>query len=130
MNTNNLKELFEGTIKRAKNDVPLRKCDVCNMVRPQDLMINYIAGVGSPGHPLMPSFQCPHTEHWACSIEHLHDIIIHCTEEILAMIAMLHVNMHEQSEQKSHLYEEAKAHLERYTNGNGINSIPSGSTLS
>lgn len=118
-----LQELFEGTIKRAKNDVPLRKCDVCNVQRPQDLMINYIAVVGSPGHPSMPAFQCPHQEHWACSLEHLQDVIKHCSEEMIALVAMLHVNMHEKSDSKSHLYDEAKQHLERYTNGSKPNEI-------
>lgn len=113
-----LQELFNGTIKRAKNDVPQRKCDVCNVTRVQDNMINFAMMIGSPGHPLMPSFQCAHGEHWACSLEHLNDIMQHCLSEMIAITAMLHVNMHEQTDQKSHLYEEAKAHLERYQNGN------------
>ena len=116
MNTEELKKLFEGTIRTAQNDVPMRKCDVCNMQRRQDTMINFAMMIGSPGHPDMPAFQCAHGEHWACSLAHLNDIMQHCLKEMMAICAMLHVNMHEQSDSKSVIYDEAKEHLERYNN--------------
>lgn len=107
------REIINQAVKRWKLDVPMRKCDVCNVTRLQDHMINFAFIIGSPGHPDLPAFQCQHNEHWACSIAHLLDIIDHCCKtEMVNMLAYMHsVLLPEQNKDSIH-YEEATSHLE------------------
>ena len=45
-------------------------CEACGkVVSRHDLAINCIIGIGVTGHPDIPSFQDPHEEHWACSVD-------------------------------------------------------------
>ena len=49
-------------------------CDSCGKnVAVHDAATNMIVGmrikIGVPGHPGIPPFNCPHGEHWACSVD-------------------------------------------------------------
>ena len=48
---------------------PPHTCEACGtIVAIGHFAINFIAVVGSPGHPELAPVQCEHTEHWACSL--------------------------------------------------------------
>lgn len=56
----------------VKDIAPGVTCEGCGAKLPThaDAMnVTHVMQVGVPGHPAIPAFQCPMTEHWACSIE-------------------------------------------------------------
>ncbi len=71
------------------SDSPTVTCEntACGKTGLSHEMINFMAGVGSPGHPSITGFQCPHVQHWSCSPdcwlivataclqEHMHELI-------------------------------------------------------
>jgi hypothetical protein len=67
-------------------------CENCGaVVERRDQAINFIAVIGSPGHPELAAFQCAHTEHWACSIDCWVIIAHACIDEHLsAMLKLKH----------------------------------------
>lgn len=112
MSPEEYQDAMHGAIKQWSKEVPMRKCDVCGLVRRQDMMLNFAMIVGSPGHPDIPPFQCKHGEHWACSLAHFEDIVMHCAiDEIKTMIAYLHGQVLPDAGKASPLFDEAQVHL-------------------
>lgn len=122
-----IQDMVNQAIKQWGPEVPMRKCDVCNLVRRQDCMINFTLVVGSPGHPDLPCIQCPHTEHWACSIAHFQDIINQCAlVELVNIVAHMHSVILPLQGITSVYYEEATDHLKNQ----GITDVNSDNTVS
>lgn len=74
---------------------PPRTCEACGRVVPigHDA-INFIAVIGSPGHPKLAPFQCGHVEHWACSIVCLQRVAHACIDEhIIEMLKIKHTEI-------------------------------------
>jgi len=66
---------------------PARTCEACGKVVPVGHdAINVIIVVGSPGHPELPPFQCPHEEHWACSIDCWLKVAHACIDEHISQV--------------------------------------------
>jgi hypothetical protein len=71
---------------------PPRTCEACGkVVAVGHDAINFIAVIGSPGHPDLMPFQCAYTEHWACSIECWKIVAHACIDEhILPLLQAAH----------------------------------------
>lgn len=78
---------FQPKIQEEKLPPP-RTCEACGtiVVVGHDA-INFIAVVGSPGHPSLTPLQCEQEEHWACSIACWAKVAHACIDE--HMTAML-----------------------------------------
>lgn len=74
--------------------IPLVDCAVCGTSLPNSHAFNIIISVGVPGHPDVQPFQCPHEEHWACSIDHWLQVSHACLDEhIHAILQDIHANL-------------------------------------
>lgn len=70
----------EGSVQAQ--DPPPRTCENCGtIVERGDQAINVMMCIGSPGHPDLAPFQCPHTEHWACSPDCWEEVAHACIHE-------------------------------------------------
>lgn len=67
-------------------DSPTVQCEACPKTGPSHLMINVMVCCGSPGHPSITGFQCPHVEHWACSLPCWRKIAHACVDEHMHVI--------------------------------------------
>ncbi len=75
---------------------PIRTCEACGKVSPGSESFNIMMQVGVAGHPSIAPFQCPHVEHWACSLdcwrkvahacidEHMHELLHYCHAQLNA----------------------------------------------
>jgi hypothetical protein len=73
-------------------DSPTVQCENpdCGRSGLSHLMINVMITIGSPGHPAIPGWQCPHIEHWACSLDCWRVVSHACLDE--HMFQMLKVS--------------------------------------
>lgn len=62
-------------------DSPTVVCEACGAPGLRHLMMNVMIGVGSPGHPSLAGFQCPETEHWACTLNCWRRVAHACLDE-------------------------------------------------
>lgn len=79
----------------TKDIAPPVVCENCGEELPThaDAMnVAHVIQIGVPGHAAIPAFQCPLTEHWACSIDCWSAIAHKCIDE--HMTPLLH-NAHE-----------------------------------
>lgn len=63
-----------------------RTCEACGRSGLSPYMINVIMVVGSPGHPLLPPFQCSQEEHWACSTDCWLKVAHACIDEHMIVL--------------------------------------------
>lgn len=73
------------------SDSPIVSCEACGKQGPTHLMINLAVCIGSPGHPMLPPFQCPGSqqtgpEHWACSPECWQKVAHACIDEHMLVL--------------------------------------------
>lgn len=71
-------------------DSPIVPCEACGKTGPSHLMINFMAVIGSPGHPSLLGWQCPAVEHWACSPDCWRNVAHACIDEHMHALLLAH----------------------------------------
>jgi len=96
-----LKPINDISGQLTANLPPARKCESCGTIIPigdNALNVMCIIGIGSPGHPGVPPFQCPSTEHWACSVKCWSKVAHACIDEHMSpLLSSIHSKLRERN---------------------------------
>jgi hypothetical protein len=84
---------FLNTNEKPIPDDLLRTCECCSAEVPGSQAINFMACIGVAGDPRINPFQCPHEEHWACSLECWAKVANACIEEHIGKVLAYHHNV-------------------------------------